>query len=194
MKIKKYILIFNLIAVLGILLFPSKVLAADTPIIGGKLDRHVKRVSTYIGTGATSFQVLVKRAADNWSNPGWTSNVGFAYAPNSQGTMLDIYCFPKADFGGSTVIDALTYWHRSDGSMVPWPSSGTYRYSIIRGNTDALNKLTIDQRTAVFAHEMGHAFGLDHNSSTSSIMYSESKLRSIKVQKSDTNPVNRLYP
>ena len=54
--------------------------------------------------------------------------------------------------------------------------------------------MAINVRTAVFAHEMGHAFGLDHNdATTNSIMYGEATKRALKVQKIDTNTVNRLY-
>lgn len=176
------------------LAFPTQVFAADTPAIGGKLDRNVSRVSTYIGEGATSFQTLVLRAANNWTSPGWASDVGFAYAPNNKGTMLDIYCYSKSYFGGNMNIGAQTRWYATDGTMIPWPSSGTYRCAEIIGNTDKLNQLSIDRRTAVFAHEMGHAFGLDHNSSTkNSIMYNETNSMALKVQKVDTNTINKLY-
>ena len=173
---------------------PIKVHAADTPAIGGKMDRGVSRVSTYIGEGATSFQTLIVRAADNWTSPGWASDVGFAYAPNSKGTMLDIYCYSKSYFGGNMRANAETTWYDINGKMIAWPRSGTYRYAKIVGNTDSLNTLAINVRTAVFAHEMGHAFGLDHNdATTNSIMYGEATKRALKVQKIDTNTVNRLY-
>ncbi len=177
-----------------IFFYPSIVHAANTPAIGGKLDRNVNRVSTYIGQGATSFQVLILRAANNWTNPGWNSDVGFAYAPNDKGTMLDIYCFDKSEFGGNLNIHGMTYWYNTDGTMNPWPNSGTYRYAIIRGNTDALNRISYDRRTAVFAHEMGHAFGLDHNDTTqNSIMYADTNTRALYVQRVDTNTINALY-
>lgn len=188
---KKKILVF-FISLLGIC--PSLVFAYDTPAIGGTFDRNVSRVSTYIGEGATSFQVLVLRAADNWTNPGWASDVGFAYAPNDKGTMLDIYCYSKSYFGGNMNIDAQTTWYATDGTLISWPRSGTYRCAKIVGNTDKLNTLSINKRTAIFAHEMGHAFGLDHNDDGrgTSIMYGTTN-RSDKVQKVDTNTVNRLY-
>ena len=82
----------------------TPVFASDTPAIGGKLDRSINRVSTYIGEGATSFQTLILRAANNWASPGWSSDVGFAYAPNNKGTMLDIYCYSKSYFGNNLNI------------------------------------------------------------------------------------------
>ena len=191
---KKIIFSLSIITIIGII-FPTKAFAADSPAYGGKLDRSVNRVSTYIGSGATNFQVLVLRAADNWTSPGWTSRVNFAYSPNNKGTMLDIYCFPKSRFGDSTNIKGLTTWYDASGKLIPWPSSGTYRYAMIEGNTNGLNQISIDRRTAVFAHEMGHAFGLDHNdSTTNSIMHGDTNLRALKVQKADTNTVNKIYP
>lgn len=179
--------------IISLLILPSFVFAADTPAMGGILDRNVSRVSTYIGEGATSFQTLILRAADNWSNPGWASDVGFAYAPNNQGTMLDIYCYPKSEFGGSTKILGQTRWYDKEGNYL-WPSSGTYRYSVIKCNTDALNTLSINRRTATFAHEMGHAFGLDHNDDNqNSIMFYNNYYQALTVQKVDTNTINRLY-
>lgn len=177
------------------LTLPTNVFAENTPAIGGKMDRGVSRVSTYIGSGATSFQTLILRAADNWTNPGWPSDVGFAYFPNNKGKMLDIYCYTASHYGGNMNMLGETNWYDINDRLIPWPDSGTYRYVIIGGNTDALNTKTINQRTAVFAHEMGHAFGLDHNDNTrNSIMHSPlESSTALTVQKVDTNTVNALY-
>ena len=41
---------------------------------------------------------------------------------------------------------------------------------------------------------MGHAFGLDHNDSTkNSIMYGIAESGALKVQKVDTNTINKIY-
>lgn len=48
-------------------------------------------------------------------------------------------------------------------------------------------------KQAVFAHEIGYAFGLSHCSSTARIMYPNDKMTARKPALADLQTINHLY-
>lgn len=95
---KKSLMIIVMIAILFVL-NPIPSLAScpqsspNTPILGSKCDRGIRRISWYIdyNSGAGAYEFLLINATRNWENPGWPNQIRFVASNNNNGTMLDVY-------------------------------------------------------------------------------------------------------
>ncbi|MEK3882448.1 matrixin family metalloprotease [Paenibacillus sp. PL2-23] len=76
----------------------------------------------------------------------------------------------------------------------PVHTSGTYTRSDIDFNEHTMEAMTISQRTGVSAHELGHAFGLDHVTDKTQVMCTWGNGRTATAPGSDDiKGVNALY-
>lgn len=175
------------------MILPSTV---NAKVYGGKFTRGISRVSYYIDykSGTGYYERLIIDAEHNWENPGWPSSVNMVAASSNKGTMLDIYTTDKTFWGGSTNILGETFFYDSKGKDMGVPYSQNYIFTRIYLNDTAMHNYSATKDRHVIIHEMGHAFGLDHNINANSIMYPEVQGCNVDyVQQMDINDVNNLY-
>ena len=189
-KNKKFVAIFFMVlAVFMILPF-----IADAAVFGGKYTRGISRVSYYIDydSGTGYYEYLIIDAEHNWESPGFTSPVGMVAASSNAGTMLDIYTEDSNFWGGDTSVWGETRFY--DQFANQQSPSVDYIFTRIYINDSAVHNISATKIRRMIIHEMGHAFGLAHNSNPYSIMYPYDEGHMVNtVQQVDVNDLNALY-
>lgn len=185
-------------AFLMLVLFNTGNIFARTPTFpnNAKYTRGVGKTCYYVDSSANGYTNLINSAINNWVDTGYGWNPIYVTAVSSNyATHMDFY---GKNNWSSSVLDAgmrghTSYWN-TDGSAVAryenQKPTYNYFYTETEMNTDRSDSYT---KYAV-SHEIGHAFGLDHHSSTNSIMYPFSNTSSVTtVQREDHDTINYLY-
>lgn len=132
-----------------------------------------------------------KDAMLDWNNH--ASYINFSKTSTKSKSSVDIYCSHDGKKAG---YNAYTLFRNGWFSYVN-PDKNNWKYGQIYYNLD--NGISVKKSRnkviAVFAHEIGHCFGLDENNSNrKSIMCQAGSGRSVtKVQKGDFKGVKSLY-
>lgn len=134
-----------------------------------------------------------KDAMLDWSNN--SSIIDFKITKSRPDSVVDIYC---SNDGKNAGYNAYTVFRKGLLTYVD-PDKENWKYSQIYYNLDNnLNtnqSINRDRIIAVFAHEIGHSFGLDENNSNkNSIMCQAGSGRAVtNVQSCDFTGVFKLY-
>ena len=133
--------------------------------IGGKFSRGVSNTCYYVDSTASAYTTRINAAANNWVNTGHGWNPIYM-------TPVSSSYLTHMDFYGKTT----SFWGDSN----------------IRGETRMFTNSGQDITSK--AHEMGHAFGLDHVSNVNALMhrYSNERLTHV-VSLDEHNGINALY-
>jgi predicted Zn-dependent protease len=148
-------------------------------LIGGK---YASGNITYTYYGSGSYNLAALQGAQAWDNAG-TNNVNLTWS-NTVSTANII--FRQDDYGNLN-------WNARCANK-PVHSSGTYTKSDIDFNEHWMDSMTASQRQGVSAHEVGHALGLDHVTTTNQVMCTAQDGRAVnKPGTDDINGANHLY-
>ena len=201
--IKKCITCFT--CLLTAMSFTTSILAASTPVFGGKYKQGVGNVTVYIdnASGAGYWEVYMKGGVNNWMYPGsgMSNPIYMQFVSSNYGSKMDFYCKPNSYWvsqgqGNYVLAETLFY----DGNTRLYPSQNNtvcWEFTNIYINDDNFRSSSFsnEQAQGTVIHEMGHAFGLAHNNSNPySIMCQTSSGRKVQsVQAIDDNAVNAKY-
>ena len=184
--------ILSFVVILTVMFFGISNVSAMTPTYTHaiRFSRGVKNTCYYISPSASGYTSLINTAATKWAslyNMIKNTPVSTNYA-----THIDFYAYsPTTDpqHHLNSNINAYTTIWSANGVQMSFDSTQNYFYTeIVINNTKNIGSDTI-------AHEMGHAYGLDHNNSVYSIMYGTNVGRMVTTPQSvDNDTVNYLYP
>ena len=193
-----------------LLMLPSTVLAYNTfndyKLLGGVGNYGANDRYYFICDGASPYASAIHDAIDGWvyttSRLGVTTPISWLQTSVQTSSVMDLHASGWAT-RASGVIGATEFW--KDGArMVPrgeapdgnwawthiWINTNVYDTSDMacNGHTAAYNRI------GTWSHEMGHAMGLAHVSSTSKVMCQLGGGRTVKLaQVDDCNGINHLY-
>lgn len=192
---KRKIIIICLLSVLLILIVSTQVNAEDiTPTYPHRFSRGVSNTCYYIDSSVSQFTNRINGAARNWEVTGFGYNpIHMTAVSSNKGTHMDFYGKHEDWFGAGQVIYGETVRYNSWEGRVSGEVEDWF-FTQIRLNVDDIPLCTVADQQGIAAHEMGHAFGLKHNSSPYSIMFLGVKdwLTSV-VAKCDHDAINLLY-
>ncbi len=191
-----------MLSVCLILIFSTKAYAA-VPTYSHKMIGGISDIYIYIDDKeqlkATYWQNLIQSAVNNWMYTGVGANQFYALGYVSSGTSgskIDFYARPANYFGifGDEILGMTSYWSYDIRAVDPL-SSDWYSAQIDVNDTLLRHDSISDhQAIGLFAHEIGHAFGLRESNDPYSIMYYTTFGRAVwKVQKVDNDALNSLY-
>lgn len=86
-----------------------------------------------------------------------------------------------------------TGWSGRATNYREWVTTGDYVDSVVQGNLYYLNNYGASTVKGVWAHELGHALGLDHVSGDNKLMYDNDGRTVYKPTSDEINGVNSLY-
>jgi predicted Zn-dependent protease len=116
---------------------------------------------------------------------------------NAAGTPIKIYTTSSWDAQIKVNGDYYgnTGWSGRCTNYRDWAFAGNYSSSVIDANYTYLKSSNYNstKNKGVFSHEIGHALGLDHETSTSVVMYSTDARTVYKPAADDIAGVNYLY-
>lgn len=192
MKVKKLVILFLLFSALG-LIFSTQVSAYN--LIGGRFTRGVGNTCYYIDSTASNYTARINAAANNWVYTGHGANPIYMTAvSSSRGTHMDFYGKTTTFFGGDSNVRGETRMFNSSSQDISGQVSYTnWMFAEIYINTSVVATNTmVTQGTC--AHEMGHAFGLNHTDDVNTLMYGYSNGRTTHVVTADeNNGINAIY-
>ena len=201
---------FGCICLLALLLAITHinvVSAANTPTQPYGKHKYYKgvcNVTVYIdyASGAGYWENFIKVAVNNWMYTGHGANpIYMKYVSSNNGSTMDIYTkknsyWVSKGLGNSILAETLHY----DSNWKYFNPKATVKnwvWTQIYINDDNFRKSSFsdEQAKGTIIHEMGHAFGLDHNNpNPKSIMCQTGAGREVqRVQKTDSDAINRLY-
>lgn len=193
------------------MLTANSVMAYDnpTPYVNKRMSGGIGNVTVYIDSSqtpkATYWQALIKNAIHNWMYTGYGANDFYAtYVSSNNGSKMDFHAkYPSFWTDQNRPEPYAECRHYSTSDQLVNPESHDWYYAIIYLNHTALSDDTVsnDTATGIFAHEIGHAFGMKHNVwNPNSIMCTLSPLeigaspRAVNtVQKVDNDALNEMY-
>ncbi len=192
MNIKKKI--FALILVISLTLGLNQNVFADEPLfIGCKLQRGVSNMYYYVDSSAEGYTYLINNAVDNWVDTGYGWNpIYMSPVASNYATDVDFY----ARFGDeleATTIAKTSFYDINEGRVSA--SESDWFFAKIEINVKVINTLREEVQQGTIAHELGHAFGLEHqNKNINSIMCQFSCGRKMhRVDEISHNAINTLY-
>lgn len=142
-------------------------------LFGKKLNYGVYNRAYYVGMSSPSYVNPTVAAVADWN---WAVN------PSDNGSGVDVLFWWTTNMSEASIRfwgenlptqtwTGLTRFFSSNGNQIS-PSQYNWSYSSIIFNTDNAPAGQYNYMKAIAAHEMGHAFGLAHNSyDTGVIMY-----------------------
>lgn len=171
----------NIIAVTSDDIFPN----------GARFSRGVENTCFYIHPSASSYANIIRTRANNWMYTGW-GNLIYMYEVNtSYATHMDIYKDDYSPYLTNTGYGAVTMFFDSNGNRLSAPPKVDYFYTEIIFSGKDIN--TQDSNGDI-AHEMGHAFGLNHNNTRRDrLMYGSSYRTRTVPLKEENDIIQYLY-
>lgn len=172
----------------------------DTPVYANhKLINGVGNVTIYLNyaSGIGYWESYISNAVNNWMYTGWANPIYINFVSSNYGSTIDIYRESDSYWPNYPDEIAASTEMYSSSSTAMNPLNGNWLYCEIHVNHDKLIQNTVSDFEAQFVmtHEMGHCFGLDHNTKTNvSIMwtyYDEAVVDT--VQQVDNNTIIHLY-
>lgn len=164
-----------------------------------KLSGGVDNMYYYVNSSISSYTTDINNAVYNWVHTGVGDNPIYLYPVSSNvGTSLDFYL--KGTSGSCSSSGTLAYtsfYTNSSGNVNPdssnWDWAEMNFCNSWKSNT--YNGFSVsNSRQGTIAHEMGHAMGLAHNTSSSSIMTQVGKGRAVyKVDKNSNDDIVNKY-
>ena len=100
-------------------------------------------------------------------------------------------------WGGARIgIDSNDYGNTTWVGKCIWPNFLVSDWAYIKINDYHLTRGSYPVGDSINAtlHEMGHAFGVDHSSNSSNLMYGSVNGTIVYPQQDDKNGVNAVYP
>lgn len=188
---------FLLLMILLLMPIISFALVSPNPLLGGKLDRGVGRVSYYIDypSGAGFYEYQIIAAHNGWEYTGWNNPIYMVAASSNWGTMVDFYAKTNEQVIYETgLYGVLAYTGFYNINGVQQNPYSDYRYTEIVIN-DGLNhdrEETLIKATLL--HELGHAFGMDENNGNAYSIMAQTWARNVQtVQKCDNDAIITIY-
>lgn len=142
-------------------------------LFGKKLINGVYNRTYYIGMSHSSYVNPTVAAVSDWnwavnsSNNGVGTDVYFTRTYTQSGSTIQFW----GEYLPNQTWTGITYYYSSNGTSL-YPSTSNWYTSAIIFNTDNAPTSQPTKMKAIACHELGHAFGLAHNSSdTGVIMY-----------------------
>jgi len=194
MGLKRFIFSVSLFMVFTLF---SETLFAMTPTFpnNAKFTRGVGNTCYYIGSGASGYTSLINTAMYNWEVTGYGWNPIYQTGVSSNyGTHIDFYGkTPSTDsYLTSTIQGYASFWNNNGTLVTTKTQVPTYNYFYSEIILNTSNSTSYSRY--VLTHEIGHAFGLSHNSSSYSIMCPNATVCNVTtVQNVDHQTINYLY-
>ena len=145
----------------------------STPAYPYRMTKGIGYQTYYVDSAASKYFNYISNGAARW-NP----TVILSQASNNASTAVDFYeedndKYSNAVEQGSTWLAVTTYHTPShENNLLPEYTGWNFaKISINKDKYLTVEPLTTDQRYGTIAHEIGHAFGLQHHISKSSLMY-----------------------
>ncbi|MDE7407473.1 MAG: matrixin family metalloprotease [Muribaculaceae bacterium] len=203
MKKKRHFLAIVMCACI-IMTCKSTALALNLDLLtyGHRMTGGISNVYIYIddkgSPRATYWQNLIKTAVNNWMYTGVGANDFYCLGYVSSGTSgskIDFYARNSNWWLNNTNVLGATYYYDYNIRSVNQRSSDWYSARIDFNDTRLREDVySNDDAIFVFIHEMGHAFGLNHNPDKNSIMYEALWPCNVRrVQKVDNDVLNCIY-
>lgn len=182
--------VLSLVVMLSVMFLGVSNVDAMTPTFtnGIRYSRGVKNTCYYISPSASGYASLINIAASQWAN--MSNNIVNTPVSSSYATHIDFYSAnPSNNSILNSIINAYTTIWDANGAQLFFNGTSNYFYAeIVINNQNYIDSSTI-------AHEMGHAYGLDHTSNKYSIMYTPKNDRLVSTPQSvDNDTINYLYP
>lgn len=192
MRLKKVLSLLILVGIISII-FSTQASAYNR--IGGRFTRGVGNTCYYVDSSVSGYTARINAAANNWVHTGHGANPIYMTAvSSSHGTHIDFYGKTNSFWGGDSNVRGETKMFNSAAQdMTSQARTTNWVYTEIYVNKSVVVTDAIETQ-GTLAHEMGHAFGLDHTSDSNTLMYSYSNGRNTHVVTADeNNGINAIY-
>ncbi|MBO5477937.1 MAG: hypothetical protein J6A15_09330 [Clostridia bacterium] len=166
---------------------------ASSLFIGGKLERGVSNMNYYVDSSANGYTSLINAAVNNWVDTGYGWNPIYMN-PVSSNYATDVDFYARYGDEISEGILARTSCYNINEASVN-PSTSNWFFAKIEINVPTISNYSSYVQQGTIAHELGHAFGLDHqNNNVNSIMCQVGNGRVVQtVDQTSHNAINTLY-
>lgn len=168
-------------------------LFASSLFLGGKLERGVGEMYYYVDSSAAGYTTLINNAVNNWIDTGYGWNPIYMYpVASNYATDVDFYA-RYGDEISSNVLAQTSFYDIYEGPVSPYTSN--WFFAKVEINAPTINKYSSTAQQGTIAHEIGHAFGLNHqNDNVNSIMCQTGYGRVAQtVDQVSHNAINTLY-
>lgn len=155
----------------------------------------------WLDSSATPYTSIINSAMYSWnhtaSNPGVRTPIWFQPVASKTNSVMDIYVSSASN---SSANGYTTFFAQAHSSTTANPRSQNWvwcKVSVYAGNFSGSNHTGARNITmqSTFAHEMGHVFGLDHTTTSSTVMCPAATRNSsvLGPRTDDCNGINALY-
>lgn len=161
--------------------------------LGGKLERGVGKMYYYVDSSANGYVTLINNAVNNWIDTGYGWNPIYMYpVASNYATDVDFYA-KYGDEISANVLARTSFYNTNEIGVNPYISN--WFFAKVEINSPTINKYNSTIQQGTITHEIGHAFGLDHqNENPNSIMCQMSVPRVVqRVGQVSHNAINTLY-
>lgn len=157
------------------------------------LKEGVGNICYYIDSSASSYTSIINSAINNWVDTGYGWNPIYVTPVSSNyATDIDFY-LRYGDDMSADILGRTTYYNINEGIVNQYNTN--WFFAKIELNASSLGGYSNDIKQGTTAHELGHAFGLDHQDyNRYSIMCQLGCGRLVNtVDQTSHNAINALY-